>query len=703
VDTSVCIDAPDFCGGPYSGFESDPIFSDAIDKASTISHTPTVWIPPSTTMKLLAERWKSFGERPAGAMAPVDWVWLNGMPARTSHPNHKSAQDCAAQLGEQLDSCETMGMIEYCPEDMDPAQFVHNVLPLGARVKSNGSVRMLVDPSLPGVNQAMADLPCDLPCVEDIFKTVEKGDCLGKRDLENSFFHCVLSETARRHMGFRHPVTGRLARWVVLPQGTKQSPAIFCAVSTAAARIFNRLFETHGIRARCIVYVDDFICVAKSHGDMRAAFDVMDSEAEQLGLVFNPSKDLGKDQPLHEIEALGLLLNSDTLTLSLPESKRISYRSEVSDFVAAYRSSPTCPRKPLEKLVGKLVYACRVCTWGYLFIQEILDQLYPVGMYPPPRTVTLTEGVWHDLRFWDSALGDAFPTWMGVMQHMVGKKEVHVDPTNFSTTLYTDASGGWGVGGIFGHEVMSQRWQRDVSGEHIGALELEALYEALHHWRHDLAHQTVLARMDNVQAVSAINKGASRKPALRATLLKIALMGLEFKFQVRARHVKGVDNPADAPSRGKQPARTQDYTFSEFHRFNTHKAQVDCCAAASGYNVQPGCTEFYSTAKPVQDHVPDLVGKVLWANVPFISAGLVLDAIVAAWRVDPVNTMATCVVPDWPTASWYRKYLRRRKPLFRVVHRYPAGCRVFFYRDTQKLAPSSKFDILVIRIGGSQA
>ncbi|WIA42167.1 hypothetical protein OEZ86_009432 [Tetradesmus obliquus] len=77
----------------------------------------------------------------------------------------------------------------------------------------------------------------------------------------------------------------------------------------------------------------------------------------------------------------------------------------------------------------------------------------------------------------------------------------------------------------------------------------------------------------------------------------------------------------------------------------------------------------------------------------------IVDAIVTAWSRDPHNTQATVLVPEWPTANWYRRYIRRKRPLFRVLHRYPAGSNIFRWKDSTAMARPTTFPILILRIG----
>jgi hypothetical protein len=632
-------------------------------------------------------------------MGCVDWQWISGIePPTSDHPNHTSALACKEALGAQLDAAERLGMIEYVHEGALVSDFVSNIIPLGAVIKPDGKVRMLVDPSLPGVNDCMMHLPCSLPSAESIFLQVSPTSYLGKRDLDNGFFHVVLSPSARRHMGFRHPVTGRLARWVVLPQGTKQSPAIFCAMTEAAARIFNRICKDQGIPCTIFVYVDDFIFVAESHAALQAAFAVTDYEAAQLGLSWNPRKDVGRESPLQQVDVLGLHIDAATLTLSLPASKQADYSSQLELFHVNYLGSPTCPRKVLEQLLGKLVFTCRVCRWGYLFVQSILDALYP-AFEKKPKVIHLTEGIWHDLSFWRLALAGHQRHWLGMEQSMTITKEVRITHDKFQRHIFSDASKTYGVGGILGPEqVISIPWERDVTEEHIGSLELEAALVNLRSWAPELADLKVLVWMDNIQAVCALNKGASRIPALRATLLQIAILGMQFRFTVRAAYIKGEHNPADAPSRGK-PA-SHEFIFTKASEFNNPPADVDAWVSSTGIPSVDGCTLSFTAANPVWNNVDLIMGRAVWAAPPYSAVAAVMGALVEAWVKDP-RTTGTIVVPDWPTATWYRRYLRRKQPLFQLLERFEAGSQLFKFRDTGIMAPPCKFPILVLRIGNN--
>ena len=71
---------------------------------------------------------------------------------------------------------------------------------------------------------------------------------------------------------------------------------------------------------------------------------------------------------------LGVLINSVSLSLHLPEQKVSAFKSLLSSF--ATRKRATCLQ--LQTLVGKLSWVSHVVVGGRIFLQRILDTLRPL-------------------------------------------------------------------------------------------------------------------------------------------------------------------------------------------------------------------------------------------------------------------------------------------------------------------------------------
>ena len=673
--------------------------------------SPAQWFNPEG-VKLVKERWEFWANVlklpcPLAAQAPVQWQLLE-QPAQAEVANHTSALEHVKLLEEELQKALDLGLIEYLPPGVPVLDFVLCINPFGVRVKANGRARVLVDPTASGVNAAMRHLPMSLTSPEEFFAQVDRTDVLGKRDLVNGFYHVSLAPEARRLMGFRHPSTGRIGRWVALPQGTAQSPAYFCEVTNFSAKIFNWLFKEAAIEAFVDVFVDDYPLKAANHPYMIKAFEVMDAEAALLGLSFNPAKDAGREQALTALEVLGLLIDALKHTMHLSVSKQAAYLQEVRDLLQSVPIGNRFPRKQLEQLIGKLLWACKCCRWGKLFVQSALDVAYPtrIGMQAHARfarttTVTMSEALHEDLLMWAHILQASGSAWMGLKRALLMTRKVFIVERNFPVHLYIDASKVFGAGGVKANEVVSIPWSEDRSADHIGTLELEAFVLMVEAWLHDLKGSMLLGHLDNVQAVIAINKGSSRLPAVRQLLRRLAMLGIQHGFEVRAQYVKGELNYADAPSRGLIESTEHESMFRFFAKFNEPACEIDCCSAVDGHNVQPGCTSWFSTGAPMQAHADMLQGKVSWACVPFSDMTEIVNALVGAWKQAPLTTTITALVPEWRDTTWYRKYVGGKRPVFAVLKRYDQGTRLFMHAITHRVLGPCSCPMLVIRLGGN--
>jgi hypothetical protein len=80
--------------------------------------------------------------------------------------------------------------------------------------------------------------------------------------------------SATRYMGFRHPVTGKIGRWIV-----GQSPHFFCGLTDFSKFVFIHCFNAQGVKATCDEYADDCPLRAATYKDMQMAFKIMGIEA----------------------------------------------------------------------------------------------------------------------------------------------------------------------------------------------------------------------------------------------------------------------------------------------------------------------------------------------------------------------------------------------------------------------------------------
>ena len=643
--------------------------------------------------KLNTAAWQRHGvDTPAVRNAAI-WHF-ESEPAASHHlANYPTVQEHGASLGQQFDDLLSKGLTEA----YDPA--VHGLLELFATVisplhvvtKADGDLRPIIDPTRSGVNACMTPLPCPLPSLADILQDLPPNGALGKRDVASAFHHIILDPSARRYMAFRHPVTGAVQRWVVLPFGASQSPAIWVELATAACRIFQDECDRRGLNIKIHVYADDFMLLGASHADVVAAFEVMDSLGTDLGLEWKAAKDMGRDAHLQQIEFLGMWFDTVRMEMRISPAKRDRYATDVRSLLASAATGPV-HRTDLLSVTGKLAFISRACRWGPSFLQGLYD-VAPTPSPRPPAYVTLTADAIADLNFWLHVLDSTQSPWDGVRRCVVADLDVVLGEYQGpeGAVVYTDASAaGWGA--VWEDAELQDEWLPAEREGHIAWLELKAVLRALQSWAPDLAGRRVLVRSDNTQAVAALRRGSTRVREGRELMRQVAELALQYQFELRALHVAGVDNGhADRLSRRLGKAADQNLCLRHsIYRQICHSEQlqpgVDCCCDPAGRSRQPGCSVYFSAADSVLAHGSALTGRVLWAFPPHSIIGEVLG-LLAGLR--EAGTQALVLVPEWQARGWYRAWVRERGSPFKVVRAFPAGSHLFRHESGREAGPSS--------------
>ncbi|GLC37339.1 hypothetical protein PLESTM_000570700 [Pleodorina starrii] len=437
--------------------------------------------------------------------------------------------------------------------------------------------------------------------------------------------------------------------------------------------------------------------LGERHEDVRAAFDVLDEVGAELGLEWKASKDRGRDQPLQQLDFLGMLFDTVRMEMRMSPAKRQRYAEAVQSLLAA---PSDVPRRELQSVIGRLTFIARACRWGRVFLQSLYDAAF-APLPTPNARVNLPAAAREDLTFWLQTLRADSSVWDGVRRCTTGN--IDLVRGDFLGTdgavIFTDASGR-GFGAAWEAAEVQGWWSEGQRGLHIAWLELSAVLRALQSWGPQLASKRVLVRCDNTQAVAAINRGASRLPDSRAISRQIAELAVRHGFELRAEHISGSDNVrADSLSRrlaeaDDQQLRLKPSVFEGLCGSGPFKPSVDCCCDNAGFNRQGGCGTFFSPGSSVVGQERALAGRVLWAFPPKALVGEVLGTIKKAWDLDR-GTRATVVVPHWPERPWFDWFVRRR--LFRVEGTLPRGSRVCLWPWGAEADPAP-YDFLVLRL-----
>jgi hypothetical protein len=95
---------------------------------------------------------------------------------------------------------------------------------------------------------------------------------------------------------------------------------------------------------------------------------------------------------------LGVELNTVTCTMTLPNVKLLEFQALVETFQHKYRASKT----QLQRLAGKLNWACRVVYRGRTFLRRVLDTIN--SLTSPLAKYKLSPSFHEDILWWVKCL-----------------------------------------------------------------------------------------------------------------------------------------------------------------------------------------------------------------------------------------------------------------------------------------------------------
>ena len=232
---------------------------------------------------------------------------------------------------------------------------------------------------------------------------------------------------------------------------------------------------------------------------------------------------------------LGLSIDSQTMSLSLPEKKILDIQNKCQSLIR----NPTTSARAVASLIGTLE-AARPAIWqAPLHYRQLQIQLI--------KSLRASRDNYETLMSLNSNARTELQWWLHNITTVNGST---INPPAPELYIISDASkAGWGA--CCQNLTAIGRWSPLEAKDRINVLELKAAFLATKTFLKHHSNITVCLRMDNTTAVAHINnKGGTRSPQLVSLTLELWQWCLQKSILITAQHLPGkLNNVADRESR----------------------------------------------------------------------------------------------------------------------------------------------------------
>lgn len=503
-----------------------------------------------------------------------------------------------------------------------PGQYISHIFPVPKRTPDE--FRIIFDLSI--LNKFIRKLSFRMDTYFVIIGQICRGDFFISIDLTDAYHAIALHPDFMRFMTFIFQNV--YYQFTCLPQGLTSAPRIF----TKIMRVVLTYFRSFSIRIAA--WLDDFLVAASSAALASSQASFITQKLDQLGFVPN----LAKSQlvPVQRIHHVGLIWDSVSFTVSVPDDKLIAIQAKC----ARALSAPVSVRF-LYSILGSLEFF----RWGffhapihYRALQRNTLSFLSRGLsYDDIVTVSSCARV--DLNWWIDCGSELPPRTLS--------------PFSASLSLVSDASlTGWGAWSSEGENVFGN-WSLKESACHINELELKAVLFAFQCLYRNTYNTSILIRSDNTTVVAYINKqGGTTSKVLCDLAIELWKFCIHRNLCISASHISGVSNDrADELSRRSSSEHSyfllQD-VFDSLSEFLSFPLSLDCFASRLN-NKLP---KFISRFKDPSSSLVDAFSLTWTDNLYLFPPVPLIFKVLNKFHTDRVAS-GVIICPYWPSQPWF--------------------------------------------------
>lgn len=351
-----------------------------------------------------------------------------------------------------------------------------------------------------------------------------RGCLLSKIDIQDAYRILPVHPVDQVLQGLQYE--GKLYFDKALAFGNRASGGIFCRF----ADIITWIAVQQGIKS-IIHYVDDFLIISKL-----GAQQEMDQFLRILKVLNVPYKQSKLEGPCTALTFLGIHINTNTFSASIPEPKKI----KIIEMLKEWQNKKWCHKKDLQSLVGSLIWLCQTIPQGRPFVQRFIQILG--GPNKAKFHIRITSAMKADINWWFNIL----PKWSGTYL-MEDRAWLYPNTQN----LYTDASN-LGGGATFNLYFTAFNWSSeiDIAKHSIQMRELLTCPIALLTFSPLWLQKRLVIWTDNQTKAEAFYAGFCRNTIINDIIASMYKAQIRGNYSIRLEYIAGTENrDADLLSR----------------------------------------------------------------------------------------------------------------------------------------------------------
>ena len=423
----------------------------------------------------------------------------------------------------------------------DKPRCVHS---LGAIPKRDGSYRPITDCRRPegvSINNYMDSTfqTFNYTTIDQVAHNVTQDCYMATVDIAAAYRSISIRQDNWQYQGISWPIQGEKAYLydVRLSFGIRCAAYIFTEISDFMVRSMDRLGYP-----KVANYLDDFLVYGTTYEECQDAQTALVTLLGELGFIVSWKK---CSTPSTCVRYLGILIDSVSMTLSLPQDKLDKLKCELQFFSTKSRAT----KHQIQRLCGIIAHCAKVVRGGRTFSRRIIDLLS--GLKEGNPRIRLTEEFRMDVQWW-----------IDFAEQFNGKENIILPNDGSGPTFATDSClKGYGLvsnndwqAGFFNSEecprdihkcnILHGHWLniRVHDQDNINYLELVPVWLALIRYHREWKDTHVLCMSDNTQVIHMLMKGHSTNRDCMILLRRIFWLCATGNIHITPVHIAGDHN-----------------------------------------------------------------------------------------------------------------------------------------------------------------